>query len=90
MVCGPCQRKAEKAMGEAQVTHVVEAAPAPKAVPKPPAKVPKPSGEFVAKCEECGANVTEPQRKTSMLFASRVLCSKCVDAVGAAGDEARA
>lgn len=91
-VCEDCLRAAmpKKAMGEAQVTHVVEPAPAPKAVPKPPAKVPKPSADPVAVCEECGANVTEPQRKTSMLFASRVLCSKCVDAVGAAGDEARA
>lgn len=104
MICGPCQRKAEKAMGEAQVTHVVEAPkiklygvdldengnPLDEPAPAPVKAVPKPSGEFVAKCEECGANVTEPQRKTSMLFASRVLCSKCVDAVGAAGDEARA
>ena len=77
MICGPCWRKAT-----AQVTHVVEAAPAPaKAVPKPPAKVPAPSGEAVAVCEECGAPVTDAQRRTSMLFASRVLCSKCIDQV---------
>ena len=77
MICGPCHRKAT-----AQITHVVEAAPAPvKAVPKPPAKVPAPSGEAVAVCEECGAGVTDAQRRTSMLFVSRVLCSRCIDQV---------
>ena len=31
--------------------------------------------------EWCGAPVTDAQRRTSMLFASRVLCSKCIDQV---------
>lgn len=79
MICGPCQRKAEKEM---HVPPPAEPAPAPaKAVPKPAAKVPAPSSEAVAVCEECGAGVAEPQRKTSMLFVSRVLCSKCIDQV---------
>jgi phage recombination protein Bet len=76
-VCGPCQRKAEKEM---HVPSPAEPAPAPvKAVPKPPAKVPAPSGEAVAVCEECGAPVTDAQRKTSMLFVTRCLCSRCID-----------
>ena len=90
MICGPCQRKAEKEM---HVPSPAEPAPAPvKAVPKPPAKVPAPSGEAVAVCEECGAPVTDAQRRTSRLFVSRCLCSKCIDAVNAPqpGDEARA
>ena len=79
MICGPCQRKAEK---DLHVPSPAEPAPAPvKAVPKPAAKVPAPSGEAVAVCEECGAPVTDAQRKTSMLFVSRVLCAKCIDAV---------
>ena len=73
MVCNPCHRKAT-----AQVTHVVEPAPAPaKAVPKPAAKVPAPSGDAVAVCEECGAPVTGPEEKTSRLMLSRILCKKC-------------
>jgi len=90
MICGPCQRKAEKEM---HVPSPAEPAPAPvKAVPKPPAKVPAPSGEAVAVCEECGTPVTDAQRRTSRLFVSRCLCSKCIDAVNAPqpGDEARA
>ncbi|MFA7120785.1 MAG: phage recombination protein Bet [Bacilli bacterium] len=79
MICGPCQRKAEKEM---HVPSPAEPAPAPvKAVPKPAAKVPAPSSEAVAVCEECGAPVTDAQRKTSMLFVSRVLCAKCIDQV---------
>lgn len=81
MICGPCQRKAEKEM---HVPSPAEPAPAPvKAVPKPAAKVPAPSGEAVAVCEECGAPVTDAQRRTSRLFVSRCLCSKCIDAVNA-------
>lgn len=77
MICGPCHRKAT-----AQITHVVEPAPAPvKAVPKPAAKVAAPSGDAVAVCEECGAPVTDAQRKTSMLFVTRCLCSRCIDQV---------
>ena len=76
MICGPCERKEAKASEEP--------APAPaKAVPKPPAKVPAPSGEAVAVCEECGTPVTDAQRRTSRLFVSRCLCSKCIDAVNA-------
>jgi len=72
MICGPCHRRAT-----AQITHVVEA-PAPvKAVPKPPAKVPAPSSDAVAVCEECGAPVTGPEEKTSRLMLSRILCKKC-------------
>ena len=81
MICGPCQRKAEKEM---HVPSPAEPAPAPvKAVPKPAAKVPAPSGEAVAVCEECGTPVTDAQRRTSRLFVSRCLCSKCIDAVNA-------
>ena len=87
MICGPCQRKAEKEM---HVPSPAEPAPAPKAVPKPAAKVPAPSGEAVAVCEECGADVTDAQRRTSMLFVSRVLCAKCIDqAKGPQPGEAR-
>jgi phage recombination protein Bet len=78
MICGPCQRKAEKEM---HVPSPAEPAPAPKAVPTPPAKVPAPSGDAVAVCEECGASMTDEQRRTSRLFVSRVLCSKCIDQV---------
>ena len=79
MICGPCQRKAEKEM---HVPSSADPAPAPaKAVPTPPAKVPAPSGEAVAVCEECGAPVTDAQRRTSRLFASRVLCARCIDTV---------
>jgi phage recombination protein Bet len=74
MICGPCQRKAEKEM---HVPSPAEPAPAPKAVPKPAAKVPAPSGDAVAVCEECGAPVTGPEEKTSRLMLSRILCKKC-------------
>lgn len=74
MICGPCQRKAEKEM---HVPSPAEPAPAPKAVPKPPAKVPAPSSDAVAVCEECGAPVTGPEEKTSRLMLSRILCKKC-------------
>lgn len=75
MICGPCQRKAEKEM---HVPSPAEPAPAPvKAVPKPAAKVPAPSSDAVAVCEECGAPVTGPEEKTSRLMLSRILCKKC-------------
>lgn len=74
MICGPCQRKAEKEM---HVPSPAEPAPAPKAVPKPPAKVPAPSSDAVAVCEECGAPVTGAEEKTSRLMLSRILCKKC-------------
>lgn len=74
MICGPCQRKAEKEM---HVPSPAEPAPAPKAVPSAPAKVPAPSSDAVAVCEECGAPVTGPEEKTSRLMLSRILCKKC-------------
>ena len=70
MICGPCQRKADKAQGEEWNAGVVKPAPAPvKAVPKP-----APSG---ATCEDCGVPVTKPEEQTSRLMLSRILCKKC-------------
>ncbi|HIH03745.1 MAG TPA: phage recombination protein Bet [Methanoregulaceae archaeon] len=67
-----------------------EAPASPKAVAKPAVKVPKPTGEIVAVCEKCGAGVAEPQRKTSMLFVSRIMCAKCIDAMPVGKDGAKA
>jgi len=64
---------------------------APKAEPKPepkpdpkPAKKPAPTtsptvaGEV---CADCGGPVTGSERKTSMLFVSKVLCKKCIQKI---------
>ena len=77
-ICGSCLRKAEKA-------------PAPaKAVPTAPAKIPAPSAAVVATCEQCGAGIAEPQRKSSTLFMGRPLCAKCVQSFVPEGEEQRA
>jgi len=74
MICGPCWRKAT-----AQVTHVVEPAPAPvKAVSKPPAKVAAPVASG-AVCEDCGKVLEPSEEKTSKLFCGRPICRACLE-----------
>jgi hypothetical protein len=49
---------------------------APKSVAKSMAENPPLSGGLT--CEECGAPITETERKMSQLFASRTLCRSCM------------
>ncbi|MFA7121517.1 MAG: hypothetical protein WC277_08535 [Bacilli bacterium] len=57
--------------------------PVPKTEPKteepkqPPA--PKTEGAPAATCEECGAGITEAQKKISLLFTDKTLCKKCME-----------
>jgi hypothetical protein len=53
---------------------------APKPVAESPAGNPPPSGGLT--CEECGAPITETERKMSQLFASRTLCRSCMKKTG--------
>ena len=55
------------------------AAPAPAANPEPipPAPAAKPGEEI---CEKCGCRVSKSQAKLSMLFQSKTLCKKCMEA----------
>lgn len=76
MVCGPCQRKAEK---DLHVPSPAEPAPAPvKAVPKPPAKVAAPVASG-AVCEDCGKVLEPSEEKTSKLFCGRPICRACLE-----------
>ena len=75
MICGPCQRKADKEM---HVPSSADPAPAPaKAVPTPPAKVPAPTATG-AVCEGCGKVLEASEEKTSRLFMSKSLCRACM------------
>lgn len=53
---------------------------AQKSVAESPAGNPPPSGGSI--CEECGAPITETERKMSQLFASRTLCRSCMKKTG--------
>ncbi|HOT04470.1 MAG TPA: hypothetical protein PK069_09845 [Methanolinea sp.] len=65
----------------AQAEETAVPSPAP---PIPPSPVPadeKGPGPGAITCEECGAPMNMAEQKMSMLFASRVLCRKCLKKV---------
>jgi len=55
--------------------------PAPRSPPSPVPAVGKGAGPGAITCEECGAPMNQAEQKMSMLFASRVLCRKCLKKV---------
>lgn len=62
---------------EAPAPEVAAPAPAPNPEPIPPAPAAKPGEEI---CEKCGCRVSKSQAKLSMLFQSKTLCKKCMEA----------
>jgi len=70
--------------GATVFTEPAPAAASPKAVPKPPAKMPAPAATG-AVCAHCGKPISEAERKTALLIVGEPRCKACIQKTDSAG-----